>query len=63
MDSLSVNNSPAMGAVQASLAAAQTQSQTQIAVLKKAQEIQQQQGEAALSLIEAATENLVDLRA
>jgi len=61
MSSLSVN-SATNTVMQAALANVQTQDRYSMAVLAAAQDAAQQQGAAAVQLIEAATENLVDVR-
>lgn len=48
---------------QAALAQAQIQNQMDIAVLQKSQEVAQQQASAAVQLIEAAADAIVDVKA
>jgi hypothetical protein len=62
MDALSSVSSPSMDLVQATIERNATLDKTAIAVAAKAQEIQAQQGAAAISLIEASGSNLVDVR-
>ncbi len=62
MDALSSVSSPSMDLVQAAIERNATLDKTAIAVAAKAQEIQAQQGAAAISLIEASGSNLVDVR-
>lgn len=61
MDGISLN-SQSLSALQAAAAQADTQNKFQMAALKKVNEVQKQQGEAAIQLIEAAGQSLVDVR-
>jgi len=61
MDGISLN-SQALPALQAAAAQAETQNKFQMAALEKVHEVQEQQGEAAIQLIEAAGQSLVDVR-
>lgn len=62
MDAISALSSPALDVVQAALERKASLDQAAVAVAAKAQEIQNQQGAAAVSLIEAAGSSLVDVR-
>ncbi|PIQ23588.1 hypothetical protein COW36_14075 [bacterium (Candidatus Blackallbacteria) CG17_big_fil_post_rev_8_21_14_2_50_48_46] len=62
MDAISSVSTPALDVVQAALSRKENIEQTALAVAAKAQEIQTQQGAAAVSLIEAAGHSLVDVR-
>ncbi|MBT9546383.1 MAG: hypothetical protein IV090_13425 [Candidatus Sericytochromatia bacterium] len=62
MDALSSVSSPSLDLVQAVIERNATLDKTAIAVAAKAQEIQAQQGAAAISLIEASGSSLVDVR-
>jgi hypothetical protein len=63
MDAISSVNNPTLALIQASIEKNGTLDQTALAVAAKAQEIQNQQGAAAISLIEASGHSLVDVRA
>lgn len=60
MDGVSLSNAT-LNVLQAAAAQTETQDSLQVAVLAKAQDVQQQQGSAAVQLIEAATQ-IVDVR-
>jgi hypothetical protein len=62
MDAISSVSTASLDLVQAAIERNTTLDKTAIAVAAKAQEIQAQQGAAAISLIEASGSNLVDVR-
>lgn len=61
MDGISATSSASL--MQAVLAQAETQNRVDMAMLQKSQEIAVQQGSAAVALIEAAGEAMIDVRA